>query len=85
MSHRLGADIGGTFTDLVLVDDAGGLFQVGKVLTTPTAPADAVIEGTVKVLDEARRVAARRDSARGRELEQAPTVEIEPVEPPESR
>lgn len=53
MSHRLGADIGGTFTDLVLVDDAGGLFQVGKVLTTPTAPADAVIEGTVKVLDEA--------------------------------
>jgi N-methylhydantoinase A len=53
MSHRLGADIGGTFTDLVLVDDAGGLFRVGKVLTTPAAPAEAVIEGTVKVLGEA--------------------------------
>ena len=25
MSHRIGADIGGTFTDLVMVDDAGAL------------------------------------------------------------
>jgi N-methylhydantoinase A len=53
MSHRLGADIGGTFTDIVLVDDAGGLFRVGKVLTTPEAPERAVIQGTTKVLAEA--------------------------------
>jgi N-methylhydantoinase A len=53
MSYRLGADIGGTFTDLVLVDDAGGMFRVGKVLTTSDAPDEGVIEGTRKVLEEA--------------------------------
>ena len=35
MPYRIGADIGGTFTDLILVDDGGRTFQVGKVLTTP--------------------------------------------------
>jgi N-methylhydantoinase A/oxoprolinase/acetone carboxylase beta subunit len=34
----LGADIGNTFTDVVLVDEAGGVFRVGKVLTTSDAP-----------------------------------------------
>ena len=42
MSHRIGADIGGTFTDLVLVDDAGALVRVAKVLTTPEHPDEAV-------------------------------------------
>ena len=42
MSHRIGADIGGTFTDLVLVDDAGALFRIAKVLTTPERPDQAV-------------------------------------------
>ena len=32
---RVGIDIGGTFTDLVLVDDATGAISVSKVLTTP--------------------------------------------------
>src|SRR4029079_12696991 len=31
---RAGVDIGGTFTDLLLVDGASGQFRVGKVLTT---------------------------------------------------
>src|SRR5574341_464920 len=31
---RIGVDIGGTFTDLVWVDDATGAVQVGKLLTT---------------------------------------------------
>jgi N-methylhydantoinase A/oxoprolinase/acetone carboxylase beta subunit len=35
MSHRIGADIGGTFTDLVVVDEAGSLLRIAKVLTTP--------------------------------------------------
>ena len=42
---RVGIDIGGTFTDLVLVDDATGAITVSKVLTTPHDPAIAVAEG----------------------------------------
>ncbi|HLZ26593.1 MAG TPA: hydantoinase/oxoprolinase N-terminal domain-containing protein [Chloroflexota bacterium] len=32
---RAGIDLGGTFTDILLIDDATGRFKVGKVLTTP--------------------------------------------------
>jgi len=31
---RLGVDIGGTFTDLVWVDETAGAVRVGKLLTT---------------------------------------------------
>ncbi|MFN8521514.1 MAG: hydantoinase/oxoprolinase family protein [Chloroflexota bacterium] len=41
-THRVGVDIGGTFTDLILVDDATGTFAVGKSLTTPGDPSQAV-------------------------------------------
>ena len=44
-SHRVGIDIGGTFTDLVLIDDASGERAIGKVLTTPGDPSEAVEEG----------------------------------------
>jgi N-methylhydantoinase A len=40
--YRVGVDIGGTFTDLILVDDDTGAFTVGKVLTTPEDPSQAV-------------------------------------------
>ncbi|WP_372619073.1 hydantoinase/oxoprolinase family protein [Falsiroseomonas sp.] len=43
--HRLGIDIGGTFTDFVLVDAAGGDVLAAKVLTTPHAPEEAVFRG----------------------------------------
>lgn len=46
---RLGADVGGTFTDIILVDDRSGLFTLGKVLTTPDQPDDAVVEGVGQV------------------------------------
>ncbi len=42
---RLGCDIGGTFTDFVLLDDASGEMHVYKCLTTPGDPSDAVEEG----------------------------------------
>ena len=58
MTCRIGADIGGTFTDLVLVDDAGSLFQIGKVLTTPDQPEDAVEQGVKELLAAARVPAA---------------------------
>ena len=50
MTLKIGADIGGTFTDLVLISDDGATFHFGKVLTTSTQPDDAVIAGADKVL-----------------------------------
>ncbi|MEM8813047.1 MAG: hydantoinase/oxoprolinase family protein [Pseudomonadota bacterium] len=52
MGLRIGADIGGTFTDLVLISDDGRQFHFGKVLTTPRQPDDAVVVGIGKVLSE---------------------------------
>ena len=37
---RLAVDIGGTFTDVVLLDAASGRVVVDKTLTTPNAPLD---------------------------------------------
>jgi len=42
---RLGCDIGGTFTDFVLLDDQSGELRTYKCLTTPQDPADAVEHG----------------------------------------
>ena len=41
---RLGVDTGGTFTDLVLVDE-GGAVRTRKVLSTPEAPERAILAG----------------------------------------
>lgn len=55
MTARLAADIGGTFTDVVLeVETPDGITQfTAKVLTTPQSPADAVLEGVEAVLAQA--------------------------------
>jgi N-methylhydantoinase A len=50
-SYRLGCDIGGTFTDFVLVNDETGDFQINKCLTTPADPSDAVEEGIRGLLE----------------------------------
>jgi N-methylhydantoinase A len=47
----LGCDIGGTFTDFVLVNDQTGEFQINKCLTTPADPSDAVEEGIRGLLE----------------------------------
>ncbi len=47
---RIGIDVGGTFTDLVLVDDAKGETFYAKVSTTPGALWEGVLEGLDKVL-----------------------------------
>ncbi|HSF05137.1 MAG TPA: hydantoinase/oxoprolinase family protein [Methylomirabilota bacterium] len=54
MTARLGVDIGGTFTDLVVVDESTGTLTLGKVLTTPKDPAHGVEEGIRSLLEEAR-------------------------------
>ena len=43
--YRLGCDIGGTFTDFVLLDDDSGEIWINKCLTTPGDPSDAVEQG----------------------------------------
>ena len=50
MAYRIGSDIGGTFTDLILASEDGQTFQVGKVLTTPDRPDDAVVAGIQAVV-----------------------------------
>lgn len=50
--YRLGVDIGGTFTDLVIIDEASGAVRVGKLLTTPKDPAQGVETGIVRLLEE---------------------------------
>lgn len=42
LKYRVGADIGGTFTDLIIVNNDTGEFRIGKVLTTPADPSIAV-------------------------------------------
>jgi N-methylhydantoinase A len=54
----LGVDIGGTFTDLVLVDEAAGRVWVCKELTTPRDPAVAVLSGLARLAEASSRPAA---------------------------
>ncbi len=49
ISYRLGVDIGGTFTDIVLYDD-NGRTDIAKVPSTPDEPSSAVVEGAVEIL-----------------------------------
>lgn len=50
MSYHLGIDIGGTFTDFVLYDEISGSTVLHKRLTTPQAPAEAVVDGVTETL-----------------------------------
>lgn len=50
--YRLGFDIGGTFTDLVLVDLKTGDSWIGKTLTTPEDPSVGALEGIRRLLDD---------------------------------
>jgi N-methylhydantoinase A len=50
MSYRLGVDIGGTFTDFAMIDDATGQISIHKALTTPDDPSRAVLEGVETIL-----------------------------------
>ncbi len=52
MAWRIGIDIGGTFTDVALVDETGGRIGIAKVLTTPHDFGQAVIAGIRRGLAE---------------------------------
>jgi len=50
-TYRLGCDIGGTFTDFVLVNNITGEFHTNKCLTTPSDPSDAIEQGIRELAD----------------------------------
>ena len=52
MSYRLGVDVGGTFTDLVLVSP-GGVARTCKVLSTTADYAHAIIAGVRQLTTQA--------------------------------
>lgn len=49
MTYRLGADVGGTFTDLLLINDVTGDSYTAKVPSTPHNPSIAVLNGIEKI------------------------------------
>ena len=51
MALRVGVDIGGTFTDFVLIDDVSGAVRQSKALTTYPDPSEGVTEGLGNLLD----------------------------------
>jgi len=53
MAYRLGVDVGGTFTDFLLLDDQSGHAWREKVPSTPHDPSIAVVEGTASVCGKA--------------------------------
>ena len=55
---RIGVDVGGTFTDFVMVDEERDLIYTGKRLTTPEDPSAAILDGTARLLEEAGTEAA---------------------------
>jgi N-methylhydantoinase A len=57
MGYRLGVDVGGTFTDLLLIDETTGETFRDKVPSTPSDPSQAVINGA-RGLCERQNIAA---------------------------
>ena len=53
MSYRLGVDVGGTFTDLMLFDEATGELYLAKVPSTPRNQARGIMGGLEKIADQA--------------------------------
>src|ERR1051325_5992770 len=52
MAYRLGVDVGGTFTDLLLVHDETGKLHRVKTPSTPSDPARGVLVGVRRICDE---------------------------------
>jgi len=53
MSYRLGVDVGGTFTDLFLVDERSGKVYTAKVPSTPADQSIGVLNGIERVCEKA--------------------------------
>jgi N-methylhydantoinase A len=53
MSYNLGVDVGGTFTDVLVFDEATNELTVTKVLSTPTNPSEGVVTGVSEATERA--------------------------------
>jgi N-methylhydantoinase A len=53
MGYRLGIDVGGTFTDLVLYDEVSSVLAVEKVPSVPADPSEGIVRGIVQLLRRA--------------------------------
>src|SRR3954452_12646220 len=52
MTYRVAMDIGGTFTDFVVVDEDAERTSTGKTSTTPARPEEGVLEGLSQVVPD---------------------------------
>ena len=52
MSYRLGVDVGGTFTDLLLIDEESGETFTAKVPSTPEDSSIGVLNGIAQICNE---------------------------------
>ena len=53
MTYRLGVDVGGTFTDVLLVEESSGATWRAKTASTPSDQAVGVLNGIARVCDDA--------------------------------
>ena len=53
MAYRLGVDVGGTFTDLFLVEDSDHRQWRVKTPSTPSDPSQGVLKGVSRICEEA--------------------------------
>ncbi|HVA86930.1 MAG TPA: hydantoinase/oxoprolinase family protein [Candidatus Saccharimonadales bacterium] len=51
--YRIGVDIGGTFTDVTMIDEVSGEIWIDKVLTTPRDPSVGFSEGVNRIMRRA--------------------------------
>src|SRR5213592_1718443 len=58
---RLGVDVGGTFTDLIYVDDEAGRILVHKLATTPEDPSRGTVQGIRELTAQAEESPAALD------------------------
>jgi N-methylhydantoinase A len=52
MSYRLGVDVGGTFTDLLLINESNGETHTAKVPSTPDDSSIGVLNGIARICEE---------------------------------
>ncbi|EJN57992.1 N-methylhydantoinase A [Halogranum rubrum] len=61
MTHNLGVDVGGTFTDVIVFDGESQELTIDKVLSTPDNPSNGVVTGIREATEKAGTTVAELD------------------------